>query len=101
MMGSDKPPLREKVEGFCGGADSGDASVAFAKIRCTSIEGINDVVGVRTRIEKAHRQRLPVKRITVQIELTAEFSLHAPEAVGCAIRHLACFQGMLPIECAA
>src|SRR6476660_8339481 len=101
MMGSDKPPLGEESERFVRGAYSGDAARAFAEIRCTSIKGINDVVGVRTRIEKAHLQRLPVKRITAQIELIAEVSLHPPEAVGCAIRHLSCFQRMLPVECAA
>src|SRR4051794_7828176 len=100
-MGADKPPLGQLVEGLDRGACRSGCAGSFAELRCALIEGVDDSVGGGARIEKANGQRLPVEGIAVQIEWIPELALDAPEPIGCAIPHLAFFEGMLPVERAA
>src|SRR5436189_1792990 len=89
LMGADKAPLREETERFCRRTCRAVGDSFFAQVRCSLVEDINDVVESGPRIEKANRQRLPVKGISVQIEWIPELALDAPEAIGGPIRHFA------------
>src|ERR1041385_2649460 len=100
-MSAKKPPLRKQSESVSRGAHRIRVPLGFIELRRALIKCINDVVRVRAGIEKTNPKRLPVKGKAVQIKWIPEVALHAPESIGCAIRHFAFFQRMLSVEGAA
>ena len=101
LMSAKKPPLRKQSESVSRGAHRIRVPLGFIELRRALIKCINDVVRVRAGIEKTNPKRLPVKGKAVQIKWIPEVALHAPESIGCAIRHFAFFQRMLSVEGAA